>query len=108
MSADEHSRVSLLGRFAERSRVGGPAISGFLANDNVPLNWLVSCSKVTMNWIAWLGIAVVVAAIAAVTGIKPRGTKPVAHTRMMAMGRLALLAIVVIFVYLAYRAHLGG
>jgi len=52
-----------------------------------------------MHWIAWLGIAVVVAAIAAVTGFKPRGTRPVAHTRMMAMGRLALLAIVVIFAF---------
>jgi hypothetical protein len=61
-----------------------------------------------MNWIAWLGIAVVVAGIAAVTGIKPRGTRPVAHTRMMTMGRLALLVIVIIFAYLAYRAHVGG
>jgi len=61
-----------------------------------------------MTWITWLGIAVVIAAIAAITGIKPRGSRPVAHTRMMTMGRLALAAIVIIFAYLAYRAHLGG
>jgi len=58
-----------------------------------------------MNWLAWLGLAVVIAAVAAVTGIKPKGTRPVAHSRMMAMGRLALLAIVVILVYVAFRAR---
>jgi hypothetical protein len=46
--------------------------------------------------------------IAAVTGIKPKGTRHVAHTRMMGMGRLALLVIVVIFAYLAFRARSGG
>ena len=56
----------------------------------------------------WLGIAVIIAAIAAVTGIKPKGTRPVAHTGMMVMGRLALLAIVIIFAYLAFRARSGG
>lgn len=58
-----------------------------------------------MNWLAILGIAVVVVAIAAVTGIKPKGTRPVAHSRMMGMGRLALLAIVIILVYVAFRAR---
>jgi hypothetical protein len=60
-----------------------------------------------MNWLVWLGIAVVIAVFAAVTGLKPRGTRPVAHTRMMGMGRLALVAVVIIFAYLAYRAHSG-
>lgn len=61
-----------------------------------------------MNWLVWLGLAVIIAAIAAVTGIKPKGTRPVAHTRMMVMGRLALLAMVIIFAYLAFRARSGG
>jgi uncharacterized membrane protein YozB (DUF420 family) len=61
-----------------------------------------------MNWLVWLGLAVVIAAFAAVTGMKPKGTRPVAHTRMMGIGRIALLAIVVIFAYLAYRARSGG
>jgi len=61
-----------------------------------------------MNWLVWLGLAVVVAAVAAVTGFKPRGTRPVAHTRMMGVGRIALLVIVVIFAYLAFRARSGG
>ena len=32
-----------------------------------------------MTWIIWLGIAVVITALAAVTGIKPRGTQHLAH-----------------------------
>jgi hypothetical protein len=60
-----------------------------------------------MNWMVWLGIAVVIAAVAAITGIKPKGTRPVAHTRMMGVGRVFLFLIVAIFVYLAYRAR-GG
>jgi hypothetical protein len=60
-----------------------------------------------MNWLVWLGLAVLVAAVAAVTGMKPKGTRPVAHTRMMGVGRIALLAIVVIFAYLAFRARSG-
>jgi uncharacterized membrane protein YozB (DUF420 family) len=57
--------------------------------------------------LAWLGLAVVIAVFAAVTGLKPKGTRPVAHTRMMGMGRLALVAIVIIFAYLAFRARAG-
>ncbi|HEX8154645.1 MAG TPA: hypothetical protein VF698_16045 [Thermoanaerobaculia bacterium] len=58
-----------------------------------------------MNWLVWLGLAVLVAGIAAVTGVKPRGTRHVAHTRMMGAGRIALFAIVVIFAYLAWQAR---
>jgi hypothetical protein len=61
-----------------------------------------------MNWLVWMGIAVVIAAIAAVTGIKPKGTRPVAHTRMMGMGRVALVIIAVILAYVAFRARSGG
>jgi hypothetical protein len=60
-----------------------------------------------MNWLVWIGLAVVVAAIAAVTGLKPKRTRPVANTRMMGIGRIALFAIVIIFAYLAYRARAG-
>lgn len=60
-----------------------------------------------MNWLVWVGLAVVVAVIAAVTGIKPKGTRPVANTRLMGVGRIALFVIVAIFAYLAYRAR-GG
>lgn len=60
-----------------------------------------------MNWLVLLGIAVVIAAVAAVTGIKPKGTRSVARTRLMTMGRLALLVIVVLFIYMAFRARSG-
>ena len=58
-----------------------------------------------MNWIIWLSLAVVVTALAAVTGIKAKGTRPVAHTRMMGVARVVLIVVVVIFAYLAFRAR---
>lgn len=61
-----------------------------------------------MNWLVLLGIAVVIAAVAAVTGIKPKGTRSVSHSRLMGMGRLALLVIVIILLYAAFRARNGG
>ena len=60
-----------------------------------------------MNWIVWLSLAVVVTAIAAVTGIKPRGTRPVAHSRLMGAGRVVLIVMIVIFALLAFRARSG-
>ena len=60
-----------------------------------------------MNWIVWLGLAVVITAVAALTGIKPKGTRHVAHTRMMGMGRIFLIILVVIFAYMAFRARSG-
>ncbi|HMC21600.1 MAG TPA: hypothetical protein VKL19_07120 [Thermoanaerobaculia bacterium] len=61
-----------------------------------------------MSWLVWLGLAVVIVAIAAVTGIKPKGTRPVSHSRMMGVARLALLAIVIIIAYLVFHARTGG
>jgi hypothetical protein len=61
-----------------------------------------------MTWLAWLGLAVIVTAVAAVTGIKPKGTRHVARTQLMGVARLALLALVIIFLYLALRARSGG
>jgi len=61
-----------------------------------------------MTWFAWLGLAVLVTALAAVTGIKPKGTRQVAHTRLMAMARLALLLMAIILIYIALRTRSGG
>ena len=60
-----------------------------------------------MNWIIWLAMAVILTALAAVTGIKPRGTRPVSHSRLMGVGRVFLLILVVIFAVLAFRARNG-
>jgi hypothetical protein len=58
-----------------------------------------------MTWLGWLVIAAVITALAAVTGIKPRGTQHLAHTRMMGMARLALLIVGIILACVALRAH---
>jgi hypothetical protein len=58
-----------------------------------------------MSWLGWLGLAVIITVILAVTGIKPTGTRHVAHTSLMWMARLAILIIVG---YMAFRAQSGG
>ena len=58
-----------------------------------------------MTWLGWLTVAVIITAIAAVTGIKPKGTRHVAGTRMMGVARVALLIFVAICLYLAFRAR---
>ena len=61
-----------------------------------------------MNWVVWLGLAVLVSAVAAVTGLKAKGTRPVANNRLMAVGRFILLILVLVFAYFAWRARSGG
>lgn len=61
-----------------------------------------------MTWMVWLGIAVVITALAAVTGIKPKGTQHLARTRLMGVARLVLVFLALLFGYLAFRARSGG
>ena len=61
-----------------------------------------------MRWLEWIGLIVIITSIAAVTGIKPKGTRHIAHTSLMWMARLALLVALVIGGYLAFRAQSGG
>lgn len=61
-----------------------------------------------MSWIVWVGIAVAIGVLAAVTGAKPRGSKPVARTRLMGVARVILLLIAALFLFLALRARSGG
>jgi hypothetical protein len=61
-----------------------------------------------MSWLAWLGIAVLIGVVAAVTGIKPKGSRPVARTRLMGVGRFFLLLLIALFAYLAFRARSGS
>lgn len=58
-----------------------------------------------MTTLGWLGLALLIAVVAAVTGIKPKGTRHVARTRLMGAARLALLAVIIIIVYAAFRAR---
>jgi hypothetical protein len=58
-----------------------------------------------MTWIFWLGLAVAIGVIAAVTGAKPRGTRPVSHPHLMGVARFVLVVMVLLFLYLAYRGY---
>lgn len=57
-----------------------------------------------MDWTVWLGIALVIAVIAALTGIKPRGSRPVARTQMMGVARVVLIVAAVIIAVIAFRS----
>ncbi|MDZ4805885.1 MAG: hypothetical protein SGI90_13580 [Candidatus Eisenbacteria bacterium] len=61
-----------------------------------------------MIWMMILGIVVLITAFAAVTGIKPKGSQPLARTRLIGVARLVLLFAVILLAYLAYRARSGG
>ena len=61
-----------------------------------------------MTWLTWLILAVVITAIAAVTGLKPKGTRHVAGTQLMSVARFVLILVVLVFLYLAFRARSGG
>ena len=61
-----------------------------------------------MTWLTWLVLAAVITAIAAVTGLKPKGTRPVAGTQLMSVARFVLILVVLVFLYLAFRARSGG
>jgi hypothetical protein len=60
-----------------------------------------------VTWLTWLWIAALIAAIAAVTGIKPTGTRPVARTRLMGIARVALAVIALILFYIIFRSRAG-
>jgi hypothetical protein len=55
-----------------------------------------------MTWIVWLALALVVTAVAAITGIQPKGTRQVGRTGLMSAARVVLAIIVLIFLYMAY------
>lgn len=58
-----------------------------------------------MSWLVWLALAVIVTGIAAVTGIKPKGTRHVARTSLMGVARVFLWIIAMALVLQAWRTH---
>jgi len=56
-----------------------------------------------MSWIVMLWIAAGVTALIALTGIKPKGTRHVAHTHLITAARICFLVIVLILVVLALQ-----
>ena len=61
-----------------------------------------------MTWLAWLVLAVLVTAVAALTGVKPKGTRHVARTRLMGVARVVLVVVAIVLAYLVFRAGAGG
>jgi spore maturation protein SpmA len=57
----------------------------------------------TVLWLGLLITAAVIAAVAALTGVKPSGTRAVARTGLMAAARLALAVIVGLVFYALWR-----
>lgn len=58
-----------------------------------------------MTWLTWLALAVIITALAAVTGIKPKDTRHVAGTHLMSVARAVLAILILICLYLAFRAR---
>jgi hypothetical protein len=56
-----------------------------------------------MTMWTWVALAVAVAVIAAITGMKPKGSRPVANTRLMGVGRVLLIVMALIFLVVAFR-----
>lgn len=50
-----------------------------------------------MNPLVWLAAAVLLAVVVALTGIAPKGGKPVARTQLMGVARWFLIAVVIVF-----------
>ena len=61
-----------------------------------------------MSWGFWLTVAVVVSVLFSVFGLRPRGARPVANSRMMNAARVVLLIVVVILFYLYLKTRSGG
>ncbi|MEX1128020.1 MAG: hypothetical protein WD227_05285 [Vicinamibacterales bacterium] len=61
-----------------------------------------------MTWLSWLILVAIVTAAAAVTGIKAKGTRHVANTKMMGAARAVLVIMAIIVAYAVYRARSGS
>jgi hypothetical protein len=52
-----------------------------------------------MTWLGVLMVVLMIAVVAAVTGIKPAGTRRVARTRLMGVARVILLGAILLAGY---------
>jgi hypothetical protein len=58
---------------------------------------------ISVTWLTFLMVAVAVAAVFALVGAQPKGARPVAGTRLMAVGRVVLVIGIIIVAYLFLR-----
>lgn len=61
-----------------------------------------------MTWLSWLILVALITAAAAVTGLKAKGTRHVANTKMMGAARVVLVIMAIIVAYAVYRARSGS
>ena len=56
----------------------------------------------------WLTLVVLIVALAAVTGIKPKDGRHVARTQLMGVARVVLVIVMLALAYVVYRTAGGG
>ena len=61
-----------------------------------------------MSWLFWLTAAVVVTVLFVVFGLRPRGARPAANSRLMGVARVVLLIVIVVLVYLFLKGRAAG
>jgi len=58
-----------------------------------------------MSWLTVLWVVAILAALAAITGIKPSGTRHVARTGLMSVARVVLGLMALVIAYFAYTSR---
>jgi hypothetical protein len=58
-----------------------------------------------MPWFVWFALVLIITAVAAITGLKAKGTRHVSHTKLMGTARWFLLFFVLVVAYLVYRGY---
>ena len=58
-----------------------------------------------MNWLSILGIVVILMAIVSMLGLRPKGGRPVARTRLMSMARIFFIIFGLIILYLGFKSR---
>ena len=56
-----------------------------------------------MNWLSILGLVLILAVVASVFGLAPKGAQPVAGTRLMSVARVVLVVFGLILLYVSFR-----
>jgi hypothetical protein len=57
-----------------------------------------------MNWTVWIGLALLLALVVAVTGLGPKGGRRVASTQLMTVARVILIVAIAIVGYFFWTA----
>jgi hypothetical protein len=61
-----------------------------------------------MSWLTALIAVALIAAVAAITGLKPGGTRRVAGTKMMTAARIALVLAILVVLYIVWKTRTGA